>query len=224
MNKIYNELLEIKSLLKDTGQKIDSVSNSNVANNVKNQIQTQINNYSKKTFKSLINYDNEIKIKKQYTTKQERKVIFRTLLIAAFILPVLVIYFKGDDFVPDPFTNYIYTYIFFFILFCFLVSPFYYIPSLISKRGKLKVADDNLVFNFGKKDTQIIYFKDIRSYIKENTSIGFSFFIYPLDDIYPIVSFYVENIHEVDAIDTLLTNKINQYFENEEKEENKTQV
>ena len=224
MNKIYQDLLEIKSLLKDTGQKIDSVSNSNVANNVKNQIQTQINNYSKKTFKSLINYDNEIKIKKQYTTKQERKVIFRTLLIAAFILPVLVIYFKGDDFVPDPFTNYIYTYIFFFILFCFLVSPFYYIPSLISKRGKLKVADDNLVFNFGKKDTQIIYFKDIRSYIKENTSIGFSFFIYPLDDIYPIVSFYVENIHEVDAIDTLLTNKINQYFENEEKEENKTQV
>ena len=105
MNKIYQDLLEIKSLLKDTGQKIDSVSNSNVANNVKNQIQTQINNYSKKTFKSLINYDNEIKIKKQYTTKQERKVIFRTLLIAAFILPVLVIYFKGDDFVPDPFTN-----------------------------------------------------------------------------------------------------------------------
>ncbi len=224
MNKIYNELLEIKSLLKDTGQKIDSVSNSNVANNVKNQIQTQINNYSKKTFKSLINYDKEIKIKKQYTTKQERKVIFRTLLVAAFILPVLVIYFKGDDFVPDPFANYIYTYIFFFILFCFLVSPFYYIPSLISKRGKLKVADDNLVFNFGKKDTQIIYFKDIRSYIKENTSIGFCFFIYSLDDIYPIVSFYVENIHEVDAIDTLLTNTINQYFENEEKEENKSQV
>ena len=61
MNKIYNELLEIKSLLKDTGQKIDSVSNSNVANNVKNQIQTQINNYSKKTFKSLINYNKEIK-------------------------------------------------------------------------------------------------------------------------------------------------------------------
>ena len=224
MSKIYQELLEIKSLLKDTGQKIDSVSNSNVANNVENQIQTQINNYSKKTFKSLINYDKEIKIKKQYTTKQERKAIFWLLLIAAFIFPVLVIYFKGDDFVPDPFANYIYTYIFFFILFCFLVSPFYYIPSLISKRGKLKVADDNLVFNFGKKDTQIIYFKDIRSYIKENTSIGFSFFIYSLDDIYPIVSFYVENIHEVDAIDTLLTNKINQYFENEEKEENKTQV
>ena len=43
MNKIYQELLEIKSLLKDTGQKIDSVSNSNVANNVENQIQTQIN-------------------------------------------------------------------------------------------------------------------------------------------------------------------------------------
>ena len=73
MSKIYQELLEIKSLLKDTGQKIDSVSNSNVANNVENQIQTQINNYSKKTFKSLINYNKEIKIKKQYTTKQERK-------------------------------------------------------------------------------------------------------------------------------------------------------
>ena len=86
------------------------------------------------------------------------------------------------------------------------------------------INDDHLLFNFGKKDTQIIYFKDIRSYIKENTSIGFSFFIYSLDDIYPIVSFYVENIHEVDAIDTLLTNKINQYFENEEKEENKSQV
>ena len=35
----------------------------------------------------------EIKIKKQYTTKQERKAIFWLLLIAAFIFPVLVIYF-----------------------------------------------------------------------------------------------------------------------------------
>ena len=114
MSKIYQELLEIKSLLKDTGQKIDSVSNSNVANNVENQIQTQINNYSKKTFKSLVNYNKEIKIKKQYTTKQERKAIFWLLLIAAFIFPVLVIYFKGDKFVPDPFANCIYTYILFF--------------------------------------------------------------------------------------------------------------
>ena len=224
MSKIYQELLEIKSLLKDTGQKIDSVSNSNVANNVENQIQTQINNYSKKTFKSLVNYNKEIKIKKQYTTKQERKAIFWLLLIAAFIFPVLVIYFKGDKFVPDPFANCIYTYILFFILFCFLLSSVYYIHSLIRGSSKLIINDDHLLFNFGKKDTQIIYFKDIRSYIKENTSIGFSFFIYPLDDIYPIVSFYVENIHEVDAIDTLLTNKINQYFENEEKEENKSQV
>lgn len=198
-------------------------SENNTAQNFQGaNIGVQVNNYSKKTFKSLINYNKEIKIKKQYTTKQERKVIFRTLLVIAFVLPALVIYFKSDDFIPDPFANYIYTYIFFFLLFCFLVSPFYYIPSLISKRGKLKVDDDNLVFNFGKKDTQIIYFKDIRSYIKENTSIGFSFFIYPLDDIYPIVSFYVENIHEVDAIDTLLTNKINEYIEKEEK--NKTNL
>lgn len=208
MSKIYQELLEIKSLLKDTGQKIDSVSNSNVANNVENQIQTQINNYSKKTFKSLVNYNKEIKIKKQYTTKQERKAIFWLLLIAAFIFPVLVIYFKGDKFVPDPFANCIYTYILFFILFCFLLSSVYYIHSLIRGSSKLIINDDHLLFNFGKKDTQIIYFKDIRSYIKESTSLGFSFFIYPLNDIYPIVSFYVENIHEVDAIDTLLLQPI----------------
>ena len=37
-----------------------------------------------------------------------------------------------------------------------------------------------------------------------------------------ILSFYVENIHEVDAIDTLLTNKINEYIEKEEK--NKTNL
>ena len=221
MSKIYQELLEIKSLLKDTGQKIDSVSNSNVANNVENQIQTQINNYSKKTFKSLVNYNKEIKIKKQYTTKQERKAIFWLLLIAAFIFPVLVIYFKGDKFVPDPFANCIYTYILFFILFCFLLSSVYYIHSLIRGSSKLIINDDHLLFNFGKKDTQIIYFKDIRSYIKESTSLGFSFFIYPLNDIYPIVSFYVENIHEVDAIDTLLTNRINDYIEKEEKKEKK---
>ncbi|PRM87333.1 hypothetical protein CJ671_10225 [Aliarcobacter cryaerophilus] len=150
--------------------------------------------------------------------------LFRTLLVTAFILPILVIYFKGDDFIPDPFANYIYTYIFFFILFCFLLAPFYYIPSLISKRGKLKINDDHLVFNFGKKDTRIIYFKDIRSYIKENTSIGFSFFIYPLDDIYPTISFYVENIHEIDAVDTLLTNKINEYIEKEEKDKTNLKV
>ena len=165
MSKIYQELLEIKSLLKDTGQKIDSVSNSNVANNVENQIQTQINNYSKKTFKSLVNYNKEIKIKKQYTTKQERKAIFWLLLIAAFIFPVLVIYFKGDKFVPDPFANCIYTYILFFILFCFLLSSVYYIHSLIRGSSKLIINDDHLLFNFGKKDTQIIYFKDIQENI-----------------------------------------------------------
>ncbi|MFX4219116.1 hypothetical protein ACOL3B_09495 [Aliarcobacter butzleri] len=197
--------------MSDDIQKNEDIKGGQIAQAVQGD-QIQINNYSKKTFKSLINYDKKIKIKKQYTTKQERKVIFRTLLVTAFILPSLVIYFKGDDFIPDLFANYIYTYIFFFILFCFLLSPFYYIPSLIRKTGKLKINGDHLVFNFGKKDTQIIYFKDIRSYIKENTSIGFSFFIYPLDDIYPIVSFYVENIHEVDGIDTLLTNKINEYI------------
>ncbi|WP_323588738.1 hypothetical protein [Aliarcobacter butzleri] len=215
MNKIYQELLEIKNLLKDSRQKIDSVSNSNVANSVENQIQTQINNYSKKTFKSL-SYNKEIKIKKQLTTKQERKVIFNTLFIFASILSLLAMYVLDDNFISEVFQNYIYAFIFFFIFLSILLSPLYYVPSLISKRGKLKVDDDNLVFNFGKKDIHIIYFKNIRSYIKENKSIGFSFFIYPLDDIYPIVSFYVENIHEVDAIDTLLTNKINEYIEKEE--------
>ena len=76
MSKIYQELLEIKSLLKDTGQKIDSVSNSNVANNVENQIQTQINNYSKKTFKSLVNYNKEIKIKNNIQLNKKGKLFF----------------------------------------------------------------------------------------------------------------------------------------------------
>ncbi|MCG3687726.1 hypothetical protein [Aliarcobacter butzleri] len=215
MNKIYQELLEIKNLLKDSGQKIDSVSNSNVANSVENQIQTQINNYSKKTFKSLINYDKEIKIKEQLTTKKERKVIFNTLFVIVCIISILAMYALGDNFISEVFQNYIYAFIFFFIFLSILLSSLYYVPSLISKKGRLKINDDNLVFSFGKKNIQIIYFKNIRSYIKENKSIGFSFFIYPLDDIYPIISFYVENIHEVDAIDNLLTNKINEYIEKE---------
>ena len=214
ITKIILELKQIKLLLNDKNNIEIDDNSGQVAGAVQGD-QIQINNYSKKTFKSLINYNKEIKIKKQYTTKQERKAIFWLLLIAAFIFPVLVIYFKGDKFVPDPFANCIYTYILFFILFCFLLSSVYYIHSLIRGSSKLIINDDHLLFNFGKKDTQIIYFKDIRSYIKESTSLGFSFFIYPLNDIYPIVSFYVENIHEVDAIDTLLTNRINDYIEKE---------
>ena len=216
ITKIILELKQIKLLLNDKNNIEIDDNSGQVAGTVQGN-QIQINNYSKKTFKSLLNYNKEIKIKEQLTTKQERKVIFRTLLVTAFILPILVMYALGDNFISEVFKNYIYAYIPFFIFFIIFVSPFYYIPSLISKRGKLKVDNDNLVFNFSKKDTQIIYFKDIRSYIKESTSLGFSFFIYPLNDIYPIVSFYVENIHEVDAIDTLLTNRINDYIEKEEK-------
>ncbi|MFV7791323.1 hypothetical protein ACNO6Z_10785 [Aliarcobacter lanthieri] len=212
LTKIILELKQIKILLKDKNNIEIDDNSGQVAGAVQGD-QIQINNYSKKTFKSLINYDKEIKIKEQLTTKQERKVIFRTLFVAAFILPILVMYALGDNFISEVFKNYIYAYIPFFIFFSIFVSPLYYVPNLISKRGKLKVNDDHLVFSFGKRNIKIIYFKDIRSYIKETESIGFSFFIYPLDDIYPIVSFYVENIHEIDAIDTLLTNKINEYID-----------
>lgn len=214
ITRIIVELKQIKLLLKDKNNIEIDDNSGQVAGTVQGD-QIQINNYSKKTFKCLINYDKEIKIKEQLTTKQERKVIFNTLFVGICIISILAMYALSDNFILEVFQNYIYAFIFFFIFLSILLSSLYYVPSLISKKGNLKVNDDNLVFKFNKKDIQIIYFKNIRSYIKETKSIGFSFFIYPLDDIYPIVSFYVENIHEVDAIDTLLTNKINEYIEKE---------
>lgn len=55
MNKIYQLLEEIKDLLKDSGQKIDSVSNSNVANNVERQ--TNITIISNTSVSKKINKD-----------------------------------------------------------------------------------------------------------------------------------------------------------------------
>ena len=71
MDKIYNELLEIKNLLKGSNQKIDSVSNSNVANNVDTQIQNQ-NNYSLNTFNKLLEYKEKISTRFIFLTLKEK--------------------------------------------------------------------------------------------------------------------------------------------------------
>ncbi len=99
MNKIYNELLEIKDLLKDSGQKIDSVSNSNVANNVNTQIQ---NNYSLNTFnKPIKNYKKPIDVKsKTIFDKNSFYSILCIKMIFAFNLIVvlpLIYYFLTND-------------------------------------------------------------------------------------------------------------------------------
>ncbi len=204
MDKIYNELLEIKNLLKGSNQKIDSVSNSNVANNVDTQIQNQ-NNYSLNTFNKPLEYKEKIPTRFIFLTLKEKYLAYSLMII-----PILL------------FAFWIYTNDIFYGI-AFICSMLVYFICLIyfsikKWKANLIIEDDKLVLeqaNGVKKED--IYFKDIRSFLKQKSIFGYQFFIYEKTKIEPKFGFTFFSIHKAIAIEELLKSKINKAINEKQK-------
>ena len=213
MNKIYNELLEIKDLLKDSGQKIDSVSNSNVANNVNTQIQ---NNYSLNTFnKPIINYKKPIDVKsKTILDKNSFYSIWLIRIIFAFNLIVvlpLIYYFTTNN--KDLAISLIFT---LYLIFIFYIGYkfFRYFLNFNSDNLKLILDNNKLILEHDNGKKEEIYFINIRSFLKEKFIFSYQFFIYEDDELEPKIKFSTTSIHTAIAIEELLKFKINEATKN----------
>jgi len=213
MNKIYNELLEIKDLLKDSGQKIDSVSNSNVANNVNTQIQ---NNYSLNTFnKPIINYKKPIDVKsKTILDKNSFYSIWLIRIIFAFNLIVvlpLIYYFTTNN--KDLAISLIFT---LYLIFIFYIGYkfFRYFLNFNSDNLKLILDNNKLILEHENGKKEEIYFINIRSFLKEKFIFSYQFFIYEDDELEPKIKFSTTSIHTAIAIEELLKFKINEATKN----------
>ncbi len=213
MNKIYNELLEIKDLLKDSGQKIDSVSNSNVANNVNTQIQ---NNYSLNTFnKPIKNYKKPIDVKsKTIFDKNSFYSILCIKMIFAFnlivVLPLIYYFLTNDKDITLTSISIIYLIFIFYIGYKF----FRYFLNFNSDNLKLILDNNKLILEHENGKKEEIYFINIRSFLKEKFIFSYQFFIYEDDELEPKIKFSTTSIHTAIAIEELLKFKINEATKN----------
>ena len=213
MNKIYNELLEIKDLLKDSGQKIDSVSNSNVANNVNTQIQ---NNYSLNTFnKPIKNYKKPIDVKsKTIFDKNSFYSILCIKMIFAFnlivVLPLIYYFLTNDKDITLTSISIIYLIFIFYIGYKF----FRYFLNFNSDNLKLILDNNKLILVHENGKEEEIYFINIRSFLKEKFIFSYQFFIYEDDELEPKIKFSTTSIHTAIAIEELLKFKINEATKN----------
>ena len=217
MNKIYNQLTEIKNLLKDNvGQKIDSITNSNVAQDVQNQIKTQNNFFnSYKTFKPLVNYKNKINVRKQITDNQN--MIFYGFAIYLFVIVILLILKSFPNFFSTNFPTFnIFSesFISWSILIIILIISFFTL-SIIRRQGNLKIEENKITikFNFYNKKEQTKYnegveYINIRSILKQKTIAGYAIFICKIDELEPYIQFNVDSIHTALAIEELIISKI----------------
>ena len=83
--------------------------------------------------------------------------------------------------------------------------------NLIIEDGKLVLEQANGV----KKED--IYFKDIRSFLKQKSIFGYQFFIYEKTKIEPKFGFTFFSIHKAIAIEELLKSKINKAINEKQK-------
>ena len=213
MNKIYNELLEIKDLLKDSGQKIDSVSNSNVANNVNTQIQ---NNYSLNTFnKPIKNYKKPIDVKSKtiFDKNSFYSRLFITIIFAfnlIVVLPLIYYFLTNDKDITLTSISIIYLIFIFYIGYKF----FRYFLNFKSDNLKLILDNNKLILEHDNGKKEEIYFINIRSFLKEKFIFSYQFFIYEDDELEPKIKFSTTSIHTAIAIEELLQFKINEATKN----------
>ncbi|MGJ0362117.1 hypothetical protein [Aliarcobacter cryaerophilus] len=209
MNKIYNELLEIRNLLKDSGQKIDSVSNSNVANNVNTQIQ---NNYSLNTFnKPIKNYKKPIDVKSKtiFDKNSFYSRLFITIIFAfnlIVVLPLIYYFLTNDKDITLTSISIIYLIFIFYIGYKF----FRYFLNFNSDNLKLILDNNKLILEHENGKDEEIYFINIRSFLKEKFIFSYQFFIYEDDELEPKIKFSTTSIHTAIAIEELLKFKINE--------------
>lgn len=177
------------------------------------QIGTQNNNFNSYTKFRPIKWQKEIKIKQQKTSHQDKKALKVGFIIAAIILSFLI----SSNF-TDIFSNGIFSFFIFTMFFYFSFHIFLLVPYLVSSNGTLKLSDNEIIFNFGKGKEEPIKFNEIRSLRKEKNFFGYSFYIYKNIELYPSVSFYTESIDISLAIDELLSFKIIESMNKNEKD------
>lgn len=174
------------------------------------QIGTQ-NNYTNFKFKAL-KLNDQLDIKVHPTILNI--FVFKELFLVIFFLSLACIYLIvsplfNSSFLAQVHINYFQFFgysilLFFFINFVFLV--FLYIGILIKWgiSSKLLIITDSSI-KLGQKELQ---FKDIRSMMKKKDLVGFSIYIYKVDEIYPTLEFNVESIHLANAIEEIILNKL----------------
>ena len=187
LKKINGNLIEIKTKLDKNSFHI-----SGGSNNIGQQ------NITYSTFnKPLESYQEKIQTRLVFHTSKDK-----IILSLFFILPIFIIAFiiyKNDIFYSFIFT--------FFILIYFIVLIYF---SIKKWKRNLIIENDKLVLeqaNGIKKED--IYFKDIRSFLKQKSIFGYQFFIYEKTKIEPKFGFTFFSIHKAIAIEELLKSKIN---------------
>lgn len=185
-------------------------------------IQNQINIFnSYKTFKPLVNFKNEINIRKQITDNQN--MIFYGFAIYLFVIVILLILKSFPNFFSTNFPTFnIFSesFISWSILIIILIISFFTL-SIIRRQGKLKIKENKITikFNSCNKKEQLKYakgidYKDIRSILKQKTIAGYAIFICKIDELEPYIQFNVDSIHTALAIEELIISKISK-VENE---------
>lgn len=72
----------------------------------------------------------------------------------------------------------------------------------------LTIQKEEIILEQKGKNILILKYNEMRSLLKMKDLIGYSINLYKIDEIYPCLSFNIENIHAANAIEQLITSSL----------------
>jgi len=179
-------------------QNNDNNAGNTAFNNYGNQTQ---NIYSNTQFKSFNQQSiNKIKCHQNLLTISNIKnwtfFIFFGISLLVFFSDI------NSEIEYHPFISFVIAVIFISIPFIILSFIFAFVIQF-SKYKTLSITE----FGF-KFDEKILLFEDIRSVLKIKDLIGYSIFIYSIDEIFPVIQFNLETVHESNAMNDFIIKSI----------------
>lgn len=168
-------------------------------------IGTQNNFYSSLIFKPLkIKDELKIRVFHNYINKVDLARTLFGLFIGSFFASTFFIYYL--DFKPNI-IEYIQVTLFIFVVLSLFITlllfTMRYFPAMY-----LMLNEETVTQKIKGKEDVVLMYNEIRSLLKMKDLVGYSINIYPINELYPKISFNTECIHTANAVEQLVSDRI----------------
>jgi hypothetical protein len=168
-------------------------------------IEIQNNFYSSVIFKPMqINKNIKLRVFHNFLNPIYLSHLYFALFLSSFVAIALLNYLLGFQFnIKEYFLAVGFIFLLLSVFFLLLLFVMRYFPMMY-----LTIQKEEIILEQKGKNILILKYNEMRSLLKMKDLIGYSINLYKIDEIYPCLSFNIENIHAANAIEQLITSSL----------------
>lgn len=169
------------------------------------QIGVQNNFYSSVIFKPMqINKNIKLRVFHNFLNPIYLSHLCFALFLSSFIAISLFNYlFEFQFSIKEYFLAVGFIFLLLSVFFLLLLFAMRYFPVI-----HLTIQKEEIILEQKGKNILILKYSEMRSLLKMKDLIGYSINLYKIDEIYPYLSFNIENIHAANAIEQLIVSSL----------------